>query len=80
MITLKLCMGSSCFARGNGEMLEFLENYIQKKQLDAQVILSGCHCHNACSEGPNLFINDVKYENVSKEKAIELLNKACIQE
>ena len=80
MIELKLCMGSSCFARGNGDMLEFLESYIQENNLDAQIVLSGCHCQNACSEGPNLFINNEKYMNVSKEKAVELLKIACSQE
>ena len=80
MITVKLCMGSSCFARGNGDMLEFLQEYIAEHHLDAKVELSGCHCQNCCSEGPNLFINDKKYMNVSKEKAIELLTEVFQQE
>ena len=80
MITVKLCMGSSCFARGNGDMLEFLQEYISAHHLDAEVMLSGCRCQNHCSGGPNLFINDKKYMNISKEKAIELLTSACAQE
>ena len=80
MVKVKLCMGSSCFARGNGDMLAFLEDYIVSHHLDAKVELSGCHCQNRCSEGPNLFINDEKYMNVSKQKAAELLTLACLQE
>ena len=80
MIKVKLCMGSSCFARGNGDMLAFLEEYIASHHLDACVELSGCHCQNHCSEGPNLFINDEKYMNVSKEKATELLTAVCTKE
>ena len=80
MVKVKLCMGSSCFARGNGDILAFLEEYISSNNLDVQVSLSGCHCQNCCSEGPNVFINDEKYMNVSKEKIVELLTSACMQE
>jgi NADH:ubiquinone oxidoreductase subunit E len=35
--TVKVCMGSSCFARGNLENLNFLETYIKENNLDAHV-------------------------------------------
>ena len=38
---IKVCMGSSCFARGNLENLNFLENYIKENNLQNSVKLLG---------------------------------------
>ena len=34
MKTIKICMGSSCFARGNDQNLEFIEKYIKENNLE----------------------------------------------
>ena len=74
-IEIKICMGSSCFARGNSENLEFLENYIKENNLDAEIELYGSRCENICDKGPNIIINDKIYNNVTPEKIVELLRK-----
>ncbi len=78
MVKVKLCLGSSCFARGNGDMLRYLQDYIVSHQL--QVELSGCRCTNCCSEGPNVFIDGKKYSGVSPQEAADLIKSACAGE
>ena len=75
MTEIKLCMGSSCFARGNNEILDFLEAYIQKEKLDSRVELTGCRCTGACDEGPNLFIDEKPYHGMTREKLLALLEE-----
>lgn len=74
-LEIKICMGSSCFARGNADNLEFIENYIKENNLDAEIELYGARCENKCDKGPNIIINDKIYNNVTKEKIVELLRR-----
>lgn len=73
MTVIKVCLGSSCYVRGNNKTLEFLEDYIAKNNKDLSVELIGCRCTNLCQDGPNVFINDKKYSNLSSEQLIKVL-------
>ena len=74
MITeIKVCMGSACFAKGNQENLEYIKQYIEENDLKANVTIIGALCQNKCSQGPRIIINNVEYDNVSKEHLAEIL-------
>lgn len=74
MVTeIKICMGSSCYARGNAENLEFIENNIKENNLDAEIEVYGARCENICEKGPNIIVNGRTYNNVTAEKIIEIL-------
>lgn len=68
-------MGSSCFARGNDENLEFIEKFIKENNLEANIEITGSRCENICADGPNIIIDGVSYHGVDKEKLKELLVK-----
>lgn len=70
---IKICMGSSCFARGNDRNLEFIEKYIKENNLHAQIELTGSRCEGKCACGPNIIINNTEYTNVTCEKIQEIL-------
>ena len=72
---IKICMGSSCYARGNAENLEFIENYIKENNLDAEIEVYGARCENNCEKGPNIIVNGQIYNNVTPEKIIEILKR-----
>ncbi len=67
-------MGSSCFARGNDENLNFIESYTKEKGLDAEIELIGSRCENQCAEGPNIMINDKYYGNMNIEKIKKIMD------
>ena len=48
---IKVCMGSACFAKGNQENLEFIKEYIETNNLDANVTIVGSLCENKCTLG-----------------------------
>lgn len=52
---ITVCMGSSCFARGNARNLETIEQYLRDHP-EGRVKLKGCHCMNECADGPNICI------------------------
>ncbi len=72
-LEITVCMGSSCFARGNMENLEFIENYIKEHNLDAKVELSGSRCENKCAKGPNIIVNGKEYNNVTIDEIKNIL-------
>lgn len=73
-INITLCMGSSCFARGNAENLVFIENFIKKNNLDAKIDLCGSRCEGLCATGPNIIIDGQNHSEVDIEKLEQILN------
>ena len=70
---IKICMGSSCFSRGNRQTLHLIQLYLKEHQLDRDVILKGNHCFGECSEGPQVKIGSKVYEEVTSENILEIL-------
>lgn len=73
-INITVCMGSSCFARGNDRNLEFIENFIKENNMDAEIELSGARCEGKCASGPNVIINGTEYTEVDEDKLKEILS------
>lgn len=72
---IKICMGSSCFARGNNENLIVLENFITKNNLETKIELIGSRCENKCTKGPFIEIDGLNLENINETELKELLKK-----
>ena len=72
-----VCLGSSCFSRGNGDLIELIESYLKTNgvQDDVDVELSGTLCQDHCSEGPNVMIDGVFYHHVDTGVMLDLLNE-----
>lgn len=68
-----ICMGSSCFARGNDKNLELLEKYMQESNPSLNVELRGSCCECKCSEGPNITINGEVFHNVDRGTLLDIL-------
>ena len=44
MVTIEICIGSSCFVKGSNEVVELLKNYIAEHHLEEKVQLKGAFC------------------------------------
>ncbi len=62
-----LCLGSSCFARGNRSLVEVVRKYILRHNLEDSVEFKADHCFEQCSLGPNILINGRLYQQVTPE-------------
>jgi len=74
-VIIQICMGSSCFSRGNNKTLKVIQNYISEHKLAGEVVLKGNHCFGDCSKGPVVKINDVIHEGTDSDNIMELLAK-----
>jgi len=74
-IEMQICLGSSCFSRGNRDVVAFIREYLRKNHLEDRIIFKGARCMNLCSNGPNLKINDKIIEEVTISKIESILEK-----
>ncbi|MEE1097149.1 MAG: NAD(P)H-dependent oxidoreductase subunit E [Bacteroidales bacterium] len=69
-----ICLGSSCFARGNNKNLEFIQEYLKVNDLKAKITFKGQLCSQQCSKGPVVIIDGEMFTDVNKTKLMEILN------
>jgi NADH:ubiquinone oxidoreductase subunit E len=74
-LEIVVCLGSSCFARGNSEHLATIKEYVQTHGLDASVRLSGRLCQDFCKQGPNISIRGELHHQVTTEALRALLQQ-----
>lgn len=74
-VKINICMGSSCFARGNEAILDVIKEYLTERGLRDSVEFKGHLCKNLCNEGPNVEINGVMHSGVTEDSIVEILNK-----
>lgn len=64
-LAIRLCMGSSCYARGNDQILNIINSFLEEHHLKEHVDFRGHLCQGHCNKGPNLTIGETKYHEVS---------------
>lgn len=72
---IRICLGSSCFSRGNKHVLQLIQQFLKDHNLERDVILKGHHCFSDCSSGPVMEVGARVYEHVTKENVLDILEK-----
>jgi NADH:ubiquinone oxidoreductase subunit E len=75
VVEIVVCLGSSCFARGNSENLAIINQHVKNHGLSASIRLTGKLCQDQCKQGPNLSIGGEFYHGVTAAKLRELLQQ-----
>ena len=69
-----ICLGSSCFARGNRKTVKLINDYLKNHNLLGLVHFHGGHCFGRCDKGPVLKLGVEFHENLSMESVNTLLD------
>ncbi|TRX64303.1 NAD(P)H-dependent oxidoreductase subunit E [Carboxylicivirga sp. M1479] len=69
-----ICLGSSCFSRGNKDVLEIVKEFLNEHDLAAEVFFHGDLCGGKCENGPVLQIDDQTFSKVTVDNVYEVLN------
>ncbi len=77
VVEISVCMGSSCFARGNNQNIQIVKDYISQNKLDDKVLLKGNLCEGICKSGPNIKIDGEMHSGVDPNSLVDLLNFYC---
>jgi NADH:ubiquinone oxidoreductase subunit E len=69
MLTITICVGSSCSVRGADELAAELEKLIAQENLSARIALAGAFCMEICSKGVSVRVGDRQYREVRPQEA-----------
>ena len=75
---ITICMGSSCYARGNAENVELIQTWLRKRGLEASVELGGTLCEGRCREGPIVRIGQTIYTRVTPASVGDKIGRAHV--
>ena len=72
-----ICIGSSCFSRGNTKNVETAEKYLEENGYkdEVDVDFSGSLCQGRCADGPIVVIDDRVYTKVDTGLMLDLLRQ-----
>ena len=70
-----ICLGSSCFARGNKQLVKIVNDYLRDRNLLNEVRFHGERCFGQCAVGPSLKLNRVIKERLDEETVIAVLDE-----
>lgn len=70
---LTVCMGSSCFARGNSRNLEAVQELLKERAVPLE--LRGHLCEGHCEAGPNVTLDGRLHQAVDPAALTALINE-----
>jgi len=79
MITVTVCVGSSCHIKGARNVIMRFNDLLKEHHLDDKVELKGSFCMDRCGEGVNWQIDDEPFTTPSVEEAVRIFNERIIE-
>lgn len=70
---ITVCMGSSCFSRGNNVNTEIIDRFLRDHDLACRVELRGCLCSGRCKDAPVIEIDNEVFRGVQPGMLADLL-------
>lgn len=79
MITITVCVGSSCHIKGARDVIMRFDDMLKEHGLEGKVELKGSFCMERCGEGVNWQINDEPLTSLDVEDAVKTFKKRIIK-
>jgi NADH:ubiquinone oxidoreductase subunit E len=83
MLTITVCVGSSCYVRGSEGLAETFDGLIRARGLSARVELTGAFCMDQCSMGVSVRVGDKVHPCVDPSQALAFFEHEvmpCLQD
>lgn len=83
MLTITVCVGSSCYVRGSERLAEAFDALIRQQGLDARVEVTGAFCMDQCSMGVSVRVGDKAFRCVDPQNALSFFEHEvmpCLQD
>lgn len=75
MKEIKVCMGSSCYVRGNKDNVKVLRDFVESNGLGGKVSIKGVLCSDNCGRGPVITVDGELFQRVDGSLIDELCGK-----
>ncbi|HPE35344.1 MAG TPA: (2Fe-2S) ferredoxin domain-containing protein [Bacteroidales bacterium] len=73
-----ICLGSSCFARGNKQMVQIIKKFLEDNNLMHKIKFRGKHCFGNCENGPSIMIGQKRFEHLDPESVLVILERELL--
>lgn len=80
MITVTVCVGSSCHLKGARDVIMCFNNLLKEHELEDKVELKGSFCMERCGEGVNWQIDDEQITSTSVEEAVAVFKQKVLRQ
>ncbi len=78
MITIHLCVGSSCYVRGSDQVARSLQELIAHHSLEETVEIVGTFCLEHCSMGVTLQVDGQVFPEIYPETVEDFFHQAIL--
>lgn len=78
MITVTVCVGSSCHIKGARDLIKTFNDLLTENNLGDRVELKGSFCMERCGTGVNWQIDDTVYSSSTVCEAVEIFKEKII--
>lgn len=78
MLTIQVCVGSSCFIRGSKNVIAEIQKLLADYQLEDKVLLKGSFCHEKCTGGVTVKVGEKLFTGVCPEDIQDLFEKEIL--
>ena len=78
MITVTVCVGSSCHLKGARDVIERFQTLLAEHGLKDKVELKGAFCMERCGEGFNWQIDDEPLTSATCDQAVDILRNRVL--
>lgn len=78
MLTVQVCVGSSCFLRGSKNVIAEIKKLITEFQLDDKVLLKGSFCHEKCTGGVTVMVDEKLFTGIEPKDIEDLFEKEIL--
>ena len=78
MLTVTVCVGSSCHLKGAREVIERFDELLKRYGLESKVVLKGSFCMERCGEGVNWQIDDEPFSSENTDEAVAVFRQRVL--
>lgn len=78
MVTVAVCVGSSCHLKGAEDVITGLMELIEKSGMEHCVELKGCFCLGHCTEGVTIKVDEEIVASVSRENLPQVFEEKIL--
>ena len=79
MITITVCVGSSCHLKGARQVIECFNELLTRHGLQDRVALKGSFCMERCGEGINWQIDEEAVSSTTAEEAVATFRQRVLE-
>jgi len=79
MVTVTVCVGSSCHIKGARNVIARFQELLATHNIDDKVELKGSFCMERCGEGVNWSVNEELITSVSEDDAVAVFQEKVLR-